>query len=470
MLSGPMILQQLFGLRSRVSPLTYMGWGFGLAAAKFALDSAIVYAFTRRLWSPLGYLVPSVTLRAEATGTSPEAMLVLLPIVALPFLWIGLSMSVRRAVDAGVSAWWGMLFVVPLVNYGMIAALLALPSRLELPRSPLPDLGAYRALPPAPSTEANVVIPEGVLAALAAIAVSVAIGVSMLWLCIYGFGLYGWSLFFLTPFAMGAVSAVVYNARRTRSAWATASVATAAVLLAGSIPLLFALEGLLCIAMAAPAAVVLAIFGALVGRQVFAMSQGGAGAALPLLLALPGSATAESRLAQPQVRDVTTSVEIAAPPERVWNHVVGFSELPPPREWFFRVGIAYPKAARIAGSGVGAVRRCEFSTGAFVEPITVWSPPTRLAFDVREQPPSMTEWSFYETVVAPHLKGTMVSKGGEFDLVPLPGGATRLEGTTHYALAMYPEAYWRPFAEALLHAIHRRVLLHVKALSEADRP
>lgn len=116
------------------------------------------------------------------------------------------------------------------------------------------------------------------------------------------------------------------------------------------------------------------------------------------------------------------------------------------------------------------MRRCEFSTGDFVEPITVWSPPRRLAFDVTAQPPSMTELSFYRSVVAPHLRGTMVSEGGEFDLARLPDGSTRLEGTTHYTLAMYPEAYWRPFAEALLHAIHRRVLRHVKALSEADRP
>jgi uncharacterized membrane protein YhaH (DUF805 family) len=464
-----MTLRQLFGLRSPVSRLTYVGWGFGLAAVKFALDSAIVYAFTRHLWSPLGYVVPSVSLRQEATGAAPEAMLIVLPIVAIPFLWIGLTMSVRRAVDAGVSAWWGMLFVVPLVNYVVIATLALLPSRRE-PQGSLPDLGAYRAPPPAPAAVADVIIPEGVLAALAAIAAGAAIGLSMLWLCVYGVGLYGLSLFFLTPFTMGAVSAVIYNGQRRRPGWATAGVATASVLLAGSIPLLFALEGLLCLTMAAPAAIGLAILGALVGREVFAMSGSGAGAALPLLLVLPGAATAESRLAEAQVRDVTTSVDVAATPERVWKHVVGFSELPPPREWFFRAGIAYPKAAHIAGSGVGAVRRCEFSTGDFVEPITVWSPPARLAFDVREQPPSMTEWSFYETVAAPHLKGTMVSKGGEFDLVPLPGGSTRLEGTTHYTLAMYPEAYWRPFAEALLHAIHRRVLLHVKALSEADRP
>src|SRR3989454_3656866 len=34
-----------------------------------------------------------------------------------PFLWIGFGMSVRRAADAGRSAWWALLFFVPLLNY-----------------------------------------------------------------------------------------------------------------------------------------------------------------------------------------------------------------------------------------------------------------------------------------------------------------------------------------------------------------
>ena len=55
-----------------------------------------------------------------------------------------------------------------------------------------------------------------------------------------------------------------------------------------------------------------------------------------------------------------------------------FQELPEPTDWLFRVGIAYPMRARIQGTGVGAVRYCEFSTGAFIEPIEVWKEP-RLA-------------------------------------------------------------------------------------------
>src|SRR6185436_19561820 len=113
-------------------------------------------------------------------------------------------------------------------------------------------------------------------------------------------------------------------------------------------------------------------------------------------------------------------------------------------QWFFRQGIAYPVRARIDGRGVGAVRHCEFSTGAFVEPITAWEEPSRLAFDVTSQPPPMTEWSPYQDLHPPHLDSTIRSRRGEFRLIALPGGRTRLEGRTWYTLSLYPQLYWRP--------------------------
>ncbi|MFI5301694.1 MAG: hypothetical protein ACHREM_26700, partial [Polyangiales bacterium] len=164
---------------------------------------------------------------------------------------------------------------------------------------------------------------------------------------------------------------------------------------------------------------------------------------------------------------ITTSIVVDAPPERVFPNVVGFSELDPPNDWFFKAGIAYPMRARIDGTGVGAIRRCEFSTGAFVEPITRWEFPTRLSFDVADHPAPMTEWSPYRHVTPAHLDGYLRSRHGEFRLTPLEGGRTLLEGTTWYEIRMAPAGYWTLWTDVLLHAIHTRVLEHVKKLSEA---
>src|SRR4051812_45814671 len=102
----------LFGIRARVSRRQYLIWGFALAALKFVIDTGIVYGFTKKTWSPIGYVVPSLILRNESLGSVPEAMHVVLAISAMPFLWIGLTMSVRRAADAGVSPWLGIGFLV----------------------------------------------------------------------------------------------------------------------------------------------------------------------------------------------------------------------------------------------------------------------------------------------------------------------------------------------------------------------
>jgi hypothetical protein len=166
--------------------------------------------------------------------------------------------------------------------------------------------------------------------------------------------------------------------------------------------------------------------------------------------------------------EVATSIEIDASPDEVWRHVISFPPLPEPTAWYFRLGIACPQEATIEGSGVGAVRHCIFSTGSFVEPITAWEPGRRLSFDVTEQPSPMTELSPYRHVHPPHLDGYLRSKRGEFRLVALPGGRTRLEGSTWYELEMYPQDYWTLWSDACIKRIHMRVLEHIKQVTEAD--
>jgi len=234
--------------------------------------------------------------------------------------------------------------------------------------------------------------------------------------------------------------------------------------------LVLALEGLLCLMMAAPPGLALALMGALLGRAIALRGTGRAPGLALALLPLPFVPGLEAKMAVPAPMEVVSTVEVAAPPDVVWRHVVSFSALPGPPSLPFRLGIAYPTRATIEGTGVGAVRRCEFSTGAFVEPITAWDEPRRLAFDVAAQPPAMQEWSPYGAVAARHLDGYLAVSGGEFRLAPLPGGRTRLEGRTRYALRVFPAAYWRLWSDAIIHAIHHRVLAHVRALAETSPP
>ena len=142
------------------------------------------------------------------------------------------------------------------------------------------------------------------------------------------------------------------------------------------------------------------------------------------------------------------------------------ADLPEPTEWIFHTGIAYPIRARIEGSGPGAIRRCEFSTGPFVEPIQVWDEPRLLQFSVTQNPAPMEEWTPYKNIHPKHLDNFLVSRQGQFLLVPLAGGRTRLEGTTWYTHNLWPAVYWQVWSDFIIHRIHERVLVHIKRLAE----
>jgi hypothetical protein len=454
-------LRLLFGFRAPVGRKAYAISGFALMALKYGGDWTLTRAAAEHAIAPTFYLNPIFSLRLHSLGRYPDWLPVAMVLWAAPFVWIGVSMTARRAADAGQSVLVGLAFFVPIVNY-LIMILLCV-----APPWGLPQRNRARLRAAAPSLRA----------ALAGVAAAAVLGLIGTLLAVRGAGRYDSSLFLGLPFLLGFVAGLVYNRRERRSARATLGVAALAMTTLGGLLLLFALEGVICLLMAAVLAYPLALLGALLGRGM-AMSSPAFPATM-MLSAWPIFALVPPwQSEEPPVREVISAIEIPAPPEVVWHQVIGFSELPPPDEWVLRTGIAYPLRARIEGEGVGAIRHCEFTTGPFIEPITRWEPGRRLSFDVVSQPPSMKEWSPYEIVHAPHVIGSMRSLRGEFRLVRLPGGRTRLEGSTWYRLTLAPNAYWSWFADRIVHAIHERVLRHVRvesmraarAQSEARNP
>lgn len=280
---------------------------------------------------------------------------------------------------------------------------------------------------------------------------------------------YGWVSFVAAPIVIGFGSTVTLNHQVLyRWRWSIAAT-TLGGLLAALVLLAVSIEGLICVAMASPLAFGLGLAGAGLG---YVTSRGWSHPArswIVILIAAPLLLGAETRLdgGQP-LRSVVSVVEIDAPPSVVWPRVIELAELPPPTEVTFRLGIAYPVRARLEGEGVGATRYCEFSTGPFVEPITAWEPGRRLAFDVAAQPESMRELTPWPELHPPHLRSGLNFRRGEFLLTELPGGRTRLQGTTWYELHLSPGPYWALWSDALIHVIHQRVLRHIETLSEAE--
>lgn len=303
---------------------------------------------------------------------------------------------------------------------------------------------------------------------LFATVVPAAIGAAHIFVSVTRLEWYGWSLFLGVPTVVGFLAGYFWSYKRETSLPGTLGVAFSSLALLGAGLLLLAMEGLICLLMSLPLALILAAPGTALGRWVGSNHGTTPAPAVTgtLCLAVPMLFLAERSASAPAAtRVVTSSVVVEASLERVWETVVAFPRISEPPGIIFRLGIAYPIEARIEGEGVGAVRYCDFSTGSFVEPITVWNPPRLLGFDVVENPPPMREISPHANLQTPHLDGHMVSQRGQFRLAEVDGKVL-LEGTTWYSHSIAPAWYWGPISDWIIHRIHHRVLNHIKRHAE----
>jgi len=447
----------------RVSRSAYAVVGLVGVAVKHNLDRLIASSFlgyksSFNYWAPLGKAA-----RLDHLSNTEAKFLATLLFVSIPFIWVGVAMTVKRLRDAGQPVWLVVLFFVPFVNLLFFLLFCALP-----PHERTHDSEAA----PWPGPHGiDRFIPHSKLGSAAlSLAVTTVLGLGFVLMGTLVIGAYGWGLFVALPFCLGMFSVLLYSYHEPREWFDCLAVALLPVALVGAALFLVAIEGIICLLMAAPFAVALAALGGALGYAIQARhwrpKQSPAMFSI-LILLVPASFGAEHAAAlRPPLYEVHTAIEVNAPPDKVWSQVVAFAEIPPPKELLFRAGIAYPIRAEISGHGVGAVRHCVFSTGPFVEPIEVWDEPHLLKFGVTANPAPLNELTPYGHIDAPHLHGYFVSEQGQFSLIALPGGRTRLEGTTWYHNAMWPASYWHLWSDYIIHRIHLRVLQHIRAEAE----
>ena len=280
-------------------------------------------------------------------------------------------------------------------------------------------------------------------------------------------GYFGLAIFAGLPFATGVSCGVIIR----RAGGTFGQAIAAAMTLIGAVILILcamAMEGIICVFMAAPFGAGLTFIGAVMGfllakkRIADGTLQSAAWLSIVALIALEGWNPPAP------LEDITSSeVVINAPAARVWAELHDIRDLPPTNNLLFRFGVAHPIGTVTDGQGVGAARLCKLSTGDMPEIVTVWKPDQELRFKVLSTPPSMRELGFFgRTIDAHHLHSAYASLEGGFKLEPLPGGRTRLVGESRYLLNIAPAAYWNLWTKEIVHMVQRRVLEHVKTRAE----
>jgi uncharacterized membrane protein YhaH (DUF805 family) len=233
-------------LDGAVDRRAYLASGVALMIVKYFGDAWLVWRATGMHWEPEDYLLHVHSLLTLALPGAPSWLLPVLALWALPFIWIGVSLTLRRAIDAGLSPWLTVAFFIPFVNFVLMLVLVIAPSSPSAKNTS----ATSRALP------AGRRLPAAVLAIGAALLLAVAV---------FGFSTllvkqYVAATIFGTPFAMGALAGFLFNRKHPGDPMETIKLSTCLFVFAAGAFLLFAYDGAVCIFMAFPIALTV-VFG-----------------------------------------------------------------------------------------------------------------------------------------------------------------------------------------------------------------
>ena len=434
--------------RGRLPAPVYAVLAPALILSQHAMVAFAYFTAGERLVADLDFWLLPLRRLAELPGLSPAAAAAAFAF-ALAATALLAMLSFRRASGSFAGHAVAAFTIVPMAQIPATVIVGLLPMRADAQGEAAREVDSQAAH-----------IVQGVIAGVAILIVAV-------FLSAVAFGAYGWGLFVLTPFLVGLASAYISNRDVPLERGRTVAVVLSAAALGSFALIMLALEGFVCVLMAAPLGIGVALLGGALGRAAAAAGHR-RGRPLLSLAVVPALFALESAIPPVVEMTVEDSIAVAAPPEAVWQALVSEAPIRPPPGLVGYAGLSYPVRAEILGSGgAGAERRGYFSTGLARERITEWVPARRLAFAVIEQPPAMEEMSPYRRVHAPHVSGYFDTVETRFELTPLAGGETRLTITASHVLRLDPVLYWEPLARWAVRSNMSRVLRDIEAKAQA---
>jgi hypothetical protein len=231
------------------------------------------------------------------------------------------------------------------------------------------------------------------------------------------------------------------------------------------------LEGAICIALMAPVYLTGAIIGGIVARGFVnrgktSRSTVAAFALLPLLLG-PLENTLPLAMSN---QTVVSSIEIAAPPETVFDHLTQVRNIRPDElglSFVHLIGLPKPAAADMSGEGPGAVRVSRWEKNVrFEEIITTWNRPYALHYRFHIPPGSIPRDALDRHVELGGEYFTVLDGG--YDLSPTANGGTLLTLRTRFENRSRLKLYGDLWGKLVLYDFHRSILGLMRTRSERE--
>jgi len=153
-----------------------------------------------------------------------------------------------------------------------------------------------------------------------------------------------------------------------------------------------------------------------------------------------------------EVEEITTRLQLPAPPAQVWGALKFYEEVPSRPGALLRLGLPAPVRSEGEKTRVGGTVRCVYEGGHVLKRTTSAEPPNVLRFEVFEQRLG--------------LEHCLSLSDGVYEIRAVPGGA-EVALTTRYRGHLRPRALFRPLERRLTHEIHGHILAGMRTALEA---
>ena len=275
-----------------------------------------------------------------------------------------------------------------------------------------------------------------------------------------------------TPFAMGFITVFLIERHRAQPFWTWLLYPWIPVLagVPGAGILLW--EGLICIVMFIPIALIAATVGGVAAGLIarIVRSRGSKKASLACVVCLPLIIAPVERqlLSQRDFRSVESAIDIQASSAIVWSNIervpaIRSSELQP--SWSHAIGFPNPVEATLSKEGVGGVRNATFEGGVlFIETVDTWEPDRRLGFSIRAQTDRIPTTTLDEHVTVGGQYFDVLRE--DYELEPLPNGVTRLHLRSLHRVSTDLNWYAHLWTDAIMQDLQVRILHVIRDRSE----